>query len=228
MHIDNFRPIRPGKDKSAPRHEGSRGRVGAVGRQRKNKTTGGGLLSAIHHRTTYRKVKPMNNIVSRGDIFLADLNPVLGSEQGGLRPVLVIQNDTGNKHSTTVIVAPITGRQKPQMPTHVLLSSATELRPGSIALLEQLRTIDMLRFKKKIGVVDTSEMQDIDEGLLVSLGIEEANNNTLIMTLCPKCARFHRDTEGYIVRRLDWDQEIKESCTFCDSGLGFDYEVIRR
>lgn len=226
-HIDNFRPTRPGKDKSAPRHKGSRGRMGAVGRQHKYNHWWRMAFSYLPP-ITYRKVKHMNNNVSRGDIFLADLNPVIGSEQGGLRPVLVIQNDTGNKHSTTVIVAPITGRQKPHIPTHVLLSSVSEIRPGSIALLEQLRTIDMLRFIKKIGAVDASEMKDIDEALLVSLGIEDARKNISTMSLCSKCVQYYRDTEEYIVRRLDRDQEIKESCTFCGSGLGFDYEVIRR
>ena len=113
--------------------------------------------------------------ISRGDIYYADLRPVIGSEQGGIRPVLILQNNVGNRHSPTVIAAPITSKLgKPRLPTHVSLNKHTEgLNRGSIILLEQLRTIDKSRLKGRIGALGTSEMKQIDWALGVSVGLVE-------------------------------------------------------
>ena len=110
--------------------------------------------------------------VKRGEIYYADLSPVVGSEQGGVRPVLVIQNDVGNKYSPTIIVAAITSKlSKAKIPTHVELSSLDYGLPkDSVVLLEQLRTLDKRRLKEKIGVVDSYKMRVIDNALLISLG----------------------------------------------------------
>jgi mRNA interferase MazF len=116
-----------------------------------------------------------NVLVRRGDIFYADLNPVIGSEQGGIRPVLVVQNDVGNKYSPTVIIAAITSQiDKAKLPTHIELQSEDYgLEKDSVILLEQLRTIDKRRLKEKITILDQDTMVKVDEALKVSLGLGE-------------------------------------------------------
>ena len=110
-------------------------------------------------------------IVKRGDIYYADLRPVVGSEQGGIRPVLIIQNDVGNRHSPTVICAAITSKMnKAKLPTHVELDSRIyDLVKDSVILLEQLRTIDKKRLKVKVCHLDDSILKKVDTALLVSL-----------------------------------------------------------
>ena len=110
-------------------------------------------------------------IIRRGDIYYADLRPVVGSEQGGVRPVLVIQNDVGNKHSPTVICAAITSRMnKAKLPTHVELSARDyDMVKDSVILLEQLRTIDKQRLREKICHIDGELLDRVDEALKVSL-----------------------------------------------------------
>ncbi len=114
----------------------------------------------------------MENLIKRGDIYFADLSPVVGSEQGGVRPVLVIQNDVGNKFSPTVIVSAITSQlSKAKLPTHVELSSVQyHLPKDSVVLLEQIRTLDKKRLKDKITVLDERKMKEINRALLISLG----------------------------------------------------------
>jgi len=114
----------------------------------------------------------MENLVKRGDVYFADLSPVVGSEQGGIRPVLVIQNDVGNKYSPTVIVSAITSQlSKAKLPTHIELSSIEyNLPKNSVVLLEQIRTLDKRRLKDKITVLDERKMKEINRALLISLG----------------------------------------------------------
>jgi mRNA interferase MazF len=108
----------------------------------------------------------------RGELYYATLDPVIGSEQGGKRPVLILQNDIGNKHSPTVVVAAITSRLgKAKLPTHVNLSSE-KLSKDSIVLLEQIRTIDKSRLVEYIGEVTIDEMERIEHALLVSIGMD--------------------------------------------------------
>ena len=110
--------------------------------------------------------------IKRGEVYYADLNPVVGSEQGGLRPVLIVQNDTGNKHSPTVIAAAITSQMgKARLPTHIELNANSfGLRKDSVVLLEQIRTIDKSRIKEKIGELPADVMRKIEDALLLSLG----------------------------------------------------------
>ena len=112
--------------------------------------------------------------VKRGDIYYADLSPVVGSEQGGLRPVLIIQNDVGNKYSPTVIAAAITSKLgKAKMPTHIdVYADKFGLAKDSVILLEQIRTIDKQRLKEKMGHLDVALMQQVDNALSVSFGLE--------------------------------------------------------
>ena len=110
-------------------------------------------------------------IIRRGDIYYADLRPVVGSEQGGIRPVLIIQNDIGNKHSPTVICAAITSKMnKAKLPTHVELDTKRcDMIKDSVILLEQLRTIDKQRLKEKICHIDGELLQKVNEALMISL-----------------------------------------------------------
>lgn len=111
--------------------------------------------------------------ISRGDLYYADLRPVIGCEQGGIRPVLVIQNNVGNQHSPTVIAAAITGRKgKHRIPTHVQINGeCCGLQINSLILLEQIRTLDRKRLREYIGCLDDRIMQEVDQALIVSLGI---------------------------------------------------------
>ena len=111
--------------------------------------------------------------VKRGDIYYADLSPVIGSEQGGLRPVLIIQNDVGNRYSPTVIAAAITSRLgKTKLPTHIdVHAERAGLARDSVVLLEQLRTLDKRRLKERMGRLDDDMMREIDSAIAVSLGL---------------------------------------------------------
>lgn len=114
-------------------------------------------------------------IVKRGDIYYADLSPVVGSEQGGIRPVLIIQNDIGNKYSPTVIAAAITSQiNKAKMPTHIELAAKEYgLNKDSVILLEQIRTIDKRRLRERIGRIDDELMDSVNNALSVSFGLGE-------------------------------------------------------
>ncbi|MGI6113351.1 MAG: type II toxin-antitoxin system PemK/MazF family toxin [Mahellales bacterium] len=114
-------------------------------------------------------------MVRRGDIYYADLSPVIGSEQGGVRPVLVVQNDIGNKYSPTVIVAAITSQiNKAKLPTHIEITAEEYGLPkDSVILLEQIRTIDKKRLKEKIGFLSSEMMKKVDEALQISFGLME-------------------------------------------------------
>lgn len=116
--------------------------------------------------------------IKRGDIYYADLSPVVGSEQGGVRPVLIIQNDIGNRYSPTVIAAAITSRStKANLPTHIRLpANESGLARDSVVLLEQIRTIDKRRLKERMGSLDLGEMGKVDEALSISFGLGITHN----------------------------------------------------
>jgi len=107
----------------------------------------------------------------RGDVYYCDLRPVVGSEQGGIRPVLIVQNDVGNKHSPTIIVAAITSKQnKAKLPTHIELSAKRyDMERDSVILLEQLRTVDKKRLKDRVCHLDEEMMRQVNKGLMISL-----------------------------------------------------------
>ena len=115
------------------------------------------------------------NTVRRGDIYFADLSPVVGSEEGGMRPVLIIQNDTGNRHSPTVIAAAITSQTgKARLPTHISLSAKScGLSRDSVILLEQVRTIDKSRLRERMGRLDEPMMSQVDGAIAVSFGLTQ-------------------------------------------------------
>ena len=110
--------------------------------------------------------------VNRGDVYYADLSPVVGSEQGGVRPVLVVQNDVGNRYSPTVIIAAITSQlDKAKLPTHIEIKKEYRLEKDSVILLEQIRTLDKRRLKEKVCTIDNETMQKVDIAIMISLGI---------------------------------------------------------
>ena len=115
--------------------------------------------------------------IKRGDIYYADLSPVVGSEQGGLRPVLIVQNDVGNKYSPTIIAAAVTSKiNKAKLPTHIELSAIEYgLIKDSVVLLEQIRTIDKRRLKERIGELPENTMTKVDNALLISLGFTKTS-----------------------------------------------------
>ena len=114
-------------------------------------------------------MKSMN--IKRGQIYYADLSPVVGSEQGGLRPVLIVQNDIGNRHSPTVIAAAITSQfSKAKLPTHTEISKCG-LAKDSIVLLEQIRTLDKRRLRECMGELDEPTMEKVDKAIMISLGV---------------------------------------------------------
>ena len=117
--------------------------------------------------------------IKRGDIYYADLSPVVGSEQGGVRPVLIIQNDIGNRYSPTVIAAAITSRStKANLPTHIrLMANESGLAKDSVVLLERIRTIDKRRLKERMGSLDLGEMGKVDEALSISFGLGVEHNS---------------------------------------------------
>ena len=153
----------------------------------------------------------MNRTYLRGDMYYADLGRGIGSEQEGYRPVLIIQNDTGNKHSPTVIVAAISSKvdAKAKLPTHYLLKAENGLELPSLVLMEQLRTIDKRR-------------------LAVSVGLIEETPPNLIMCLCPACANNFYGTGSYYLRRVHPGRVEKDICTYCGQRPGFDYEVVKK
>ena len=149
----------------------------------------------------------MNTTYLRGQLYYADLSKGVGSEQEGYRPVLIIQNDVGNKYSPTVIVAAVTSKVgvKPKLPTHYFIEANTVgLTAPSIVLLEQLRTLDKRRLERYIG------------------------RENLIMCLCPTCANNFYGTGSYFLRRVNTDSSEKDICTYCGQRRGFDYEVVQR
>ena len=114
--------------------------------------------------------------VKRGDIYYADLSPVVGSEQGGMRPVLIIQNDVGNRYSPTVIAAAITSRMgKTRLPTHIdIYADKAGLAKDSVVLLEQIRTLDKRRLKEKMGHLDDKMMNEVNSAIAVSFGLSDS------------------------------------------------------
>ena len=121
------------------------------------------------------------SIVRRGEIYYADLSPVVGSEQGGMRPVLIVQNDVGNRYSPTVIAAAITSQQnKARLPTHIEIEARTYgLSKNSVVLLEQVRTLDKRRLRERMGCLDEKAMQRVDGAIAISLGLRAERETTM-------------------------------------------------
>ena len=172
----------------------------------------------------------MERTIRRGDIFMADLNPIIGSDQEGYRPVVIIQNNVGNKHNPTVIIASITSKTgvKAKLPTHYYIDAEDGLELPSIVLLEQLRTVDKRRLGNFIVHLSEKHICGINHALAVSIGLIESVPKKLILCLCSTCADNFYGTGAYYLRRIDPVQTAKDTCTSCNSRKGLDYEVIRK
>lgn len=172
----------------------------------------------------------MNRTYLRGDMYYANLGDGIGSEQKGYRPVLIIQNNVGNKHSPTVIVAAISSKigAKAKLPTHYYIDAECGLQMPSVVLLEQLRTIDKKRLEGFIGRLSEKHIKGINHALAVSIGLITPGLQKLILCLCSACADNFRSTGAFVLRRCDPAKPSKDTCTYCNRRAGFDFEVISR
>ena len=161
-------------------------------------------------------------MIRRGDVYYADLRPVIGSEQGGIRPVLIIQNDVGNAYSTTLIVAAVTSgiEGKFKMPTHYHIGRSCGLYKDSVVLLEQIRTIDKSRIIHYIGQVPKKHMRAIDR----ALGISVEMNKPAYINVCPACAKMLHSTGTFLLIRNGNISE-DEMCSCCKMEFAREYEV---
>ena len=166
----------------------------------------------------------------RGEMYYADLGHGIGSEQQGHRPVVIIQNNIGNKHSPTVIVASITSKigVKAKLPTHYYIGTGNGLELPSVALLEQLRTIDKCRLENYIGQLSESQIEGLNHALAVIINFIHESKNALIMSLCSVCEQHFRNTGLYHIHHLNPNQTEKDTCTYCNQRKGFDCVIIRR
>ena len=172
----------------------------------------------------------MERTYSRGDLYYADLGKGVGSEQQDRRPVVIIQNNIGNKHSPTVIVASITSKigAKAKLPTHYYIGTDCGLELPSVILLEQLRTIDKRRMDGYIGRLSQKHIDGINHALAISLDLVNKLNDALIMSLCPVCEQHFRNTGSYHVYHLNPEQTVKDTCTYCNKRRVFDCVIIRK
>lgn len=172
----------------------------------------------------------MKRTYLRGDMYFANLGSGIGSEQIGKRPVLIIQNDTGNRYSPTVIVAAITSQapSKTKLPTHYYIGAENGLKHPSIVLLEQIRTIDKRRLDKYIGRLDKRHLAGLDHALAVSVDLTRFVSNPPLITLCGICADNFRSTGVFSLCRADHGQTEKESCVYCGQRRGYDYIMVKK
>jgi len=164
--------------------------------------------------------------IRRGDIFIANLDPVEGSEQGGTRPLLMIQNNTGNRFSDTVIGAVITSKHKGNQPTHVELGPRFGLTEDSVLVAEQIRTLAKSRLISYVGHVDKITMYIVNRALKISMGLLQ--NEPYHVTLCKACASKFFFSRLFFIRRVDRYQTVTSRCGFCNSEPGVDYCLIAK
>ena len=172
----------------------------------------------------------MKKTVRRGDIFYADLNPVVGSEQGDNRPVLIVQNEKGNIYSPTVVIVPITcNLNKKPLPTHTIIPKLCGLAGDSLALVEQIRTIDRSRLGEYIGRIDGKVQKEVDDALAVCVGIDKKaakKAEILTLCLCPRCESDFNDS-GCILIKRGW-QKNKKLCDFCETRYGLEFGIFNK
>ena len=162
----------------------------------------------------------------RGDMFYADMPQGVGSEQSGYRPVIILQNDVGNKHSTTVIVAPLTSvsRTKAKLPTHYIMKAENGLEKPSIVLLEQIHTIDKQRLQKFIGKASDKALAGIEYALAISLGFIDPVTKTTEIGLCSTCKDLLSHAGAFSIE----DKKITCTCSSCGFPKGPVYKVKQK
>ena len=167
----------------------------------------------------------MQNKIKRGDLYYANLEPIIGSEQGCCRPVLIVQNKKGNIYSPTTVTIPITSNlHKSHLPTHVVIPKSAGLENDSIALAEQVRAIDNSRFLGYVGSIDYDTQSLIDKALTVSLGLEKRLPEMFMRSLCPRCEADYR-SNGFILAKKGW-QDYKTICDFCQLRPGWLFNIL--
>ena len=171
----------------------------------------------------------MKQIYRRGDIYYADLGDGIGSEQRGHRPVVIVSNDMGNKHSPTVIAVPLTShfRRHSMLPTHYPLSTECGLERPSVILTEQVDTMDKQRLGRFIGKVDPCQMWGVNRALAVSVGLIEPQPDAMTVCLCNACAKKFSSFDAYYLKRTEIAGR-KGFCIFCGQRNGVTYQVVRR
>lgn len=164
---------------------------------------------------------------ARGEIYYTDFGEGLGSEQEGRRPAVIISNDIGNQHSSTVIIAAITTRRasKANLPTHVNIGIETGLESESTILLEQIRTVSKDRLSGYIGVLSRMQRQEVWRALAISVGEINPDRHVIVMCLCKRCADNFRTAGNYYLRRSPRKQKL-EQCMYCNYRMGYDYDLI--
>ncbi len=172
----------------------------------------------------------MSRTIARGELYFTDLGQGRGSEQEGRRPVVIIQNDAGNRNSSTVIVAAISSQisRRSKLPTHAFLGPENGLDAPSVVLLEQLRTVDKERLLDYIGQLSQSQMAALNKALSVSVGLERPKPKNLTLCLCRTCASDFHGSGAYFLKRTDPIQVELELCTYCNRRLGYTYEILPR
>ena len=158
----------------------------------------------------------------RGEIYMADLDPVVGSEQGGHRPVLIVQNNTGNRFSPTLITSVITSRKKRYMPTHVHLEGGG-LPKDSMLLAEHIKTLDETRLGEQVGKLSIPLMAEVDAAIKISLGLNGTGQSNI--WLCPHCADLFYHSDCFYIQRIDRYPVRRTQCEFCKQHRGFAYTV---
>lgn len=169
----------------------------------------------------------MKHTYLRGELYYADLGTGIGSEQNGYRPVVIIQNDVGNRHSPTTIVAAISTqiKTKAKLPTHYHLQTGNGLVHPSMVMLEQLRTIDKSRLVQYIGKLSTDDIKGLNHALAISIGLIPTTPTKLTLCLCSTCADNFYGSGAYILRRANPIEVEKDLCTYCNSRTGFLYDL---
>ena len=162
----------------------------------------------------------------RGAVHMVNFDPVQGSEQGGIRPALIISNNTANYHSPVLIAAPITSSIKPKLPVHLPISGIQSLRKNSTLLLEQIRVVDKSRVGKYLGSVTYIAMKFVDAAIAVSLDIRNHDKEPSEMTLCHTC-KADFEEGGFEVWLISNLNDPKETCDYCNFRQGFTYRVER-
>lgn len=172
----------------------------------------------------------MKRTYYRGELYYADLGIGVGSEQNGYRPVVVIQNDVGNKHSPTTIVAAVSTqiKSKAKLPTHFYVSHDCGLVQPSIIMLEQIRTIDKTRMDKYIGKLSESEILGLNHALAISIGLIPTSPTRITLCLCEACAQNYSVTGSFTLRRKDNQENEKKLCNYCRKIVGDDYDVTTK
>lgn len=172
----------------------------------------------------------MKKTYLRGEMYYADLGTGVGSEQNGYRPVVIVQNDVGNKFSPTTIVAAISTqiKTKAKLPTHYYLKAGNGLLHPSVVMLEQIRTIDKTRLEHYIGTLSEKEICGMNHALAVSIGLIPATSPKIKLCLCRTCADTFLGAGAYILKRTNHSYKEPELCSYCSHNYGQEYEIAHR